>query len=118
MMSSRREVVCSASTASPDATVALVQRADVQHRFAEPLRVLDLEVGAARGADGAAIADLPALLAVEVRAVEQERDALARGELPDVTTALSFTQPSTFARAGSAPNFGASSVAAGRLDRA
>ena len=45
--------------------------ADVQHRIAEPLRVLDFE-GAGRRRDRALVADLAALLRVEVRLVQEQ----------------------------------------------
>ena len=44
---------------------AFADLADVQHRLAEPLRVFDRE-GAGRRRDGALVADLAALLGVEV----------------------------------------------------
>ena len=53
-------------------------RADVQDGVAEPLRVLDVEVAPVAVRDGAGVADLAALLGVEVGAVEQQRDRRRR----------------------------------------
>jgi hypothetical protein len=54
--------------------------ADVQHRIAQALRVAHFET-AGLGANPARIADLPALLGVEARFVENESDLIAGAEL-------------------------------------
>ena len=61
-----------------DAEFAFQHRAEVQHRVAEPLHVLDLELDAtgAGVVDDAGVADLAALLGVEIGAVEQQRRRL------------------------------------------
>ena len=108
-MVSARSPLTSSVARLADLDRAFRDPADVQHGFAELLRVLDLE-GAGRRGDGALVADLAALLGVEVGAVEQQGGLVAGVELARVTTRLSLTQPRTLALAVRPPYLGESSV--------
>ena len=63
-----------------DGEPPFVQHADMQHGIAEPLRVEHFELAAIGRADRADIADLAALLGVEVRAIEQQGHVFARAD--------------------------------------